>query len=336
MSSSLKVIDEYIHPIHKFYKIMEEGFDYKLPEYTLGLINKISKKVGAPSYIKTPVFNKVQVPKQKGRRRRRKQREDESWSDLNVFKGDSTENKKVDHIDSILTTVYGMLNKITSATYDDVRDNIFSSITTLFSYYETSEDFSIPQEEAQTRIVRNIFDVASQNKLYCELYSRLTKDLTERFSVLMEQYSMEYKARTTNIVTIEYTEDDDDYDKQCEVNRRNDERRCTLKFVCCLMKQGMVEREEIFHIMNQFVDMLEDNMDKVGNKMLCDELSNVIEEFINTIFHDFKEHNGFKCIWEQLVKISEYKVKDHVSLTNKCLFKILDIVEEYEDEIDIE
>ena len=336
MSSSSKVIDEYIHPIHKFYKVMEEGFEYTLPEYTLGLINKISKKVGAPSYIKTPVFNKVQVPKHKGRRRRRKQREDESWNDLNVFKGETTETKKVDHIESILTTVYGMLNKITAATYDDVRDSIFSSITTLFSYYETSEDFSIPQNEAQTRIVKNIFDVASHNKLYCDLYSRLTHDLTERFDTLMEQYRSEYKERTSDIVVVEFCDDDDDYDKQCEINMRNDERRCTLKFICCLMKQGMVDKEEVFHIMNQFVDMLDESIDKEGNKMLCDELSNVIEEFINTVFHDFKEHNGFKCIWEQLVKISEYKVKNHVSLTNKCSFKILDIVEEYEDDIEID
>ena len=36
-------------PVDTFYNVLERGFDYVLPEYTLGLINSISKKVGAPT-----------------------------------------------------------------------------------------------------------------------------------------------------------------------------------------------------------------------------------------------------------------------------------------------
>ena len=70
------------------------------------------------------------------------------------------------------------------------------------------------------------------------------------------------------------------------------------------------------------------------NKELCNELSLIIETIIAIVIEDFKEHNGFKCIWEQLVEISERTTKNYVSLSNKSLFKVLDIVEEYEDIMD--
>ena len=38
--------------------IIFQGFDYSLPESTVKIISEIALQVGAPDYVKTPVFQK--------------------------------------------------------------------------------------------------------------------------------------------------------------------------------------------------------------------------------------------------------------------------------------
>ena len=42
--------------------IIFQGFDYALPEVTMKLISEIALKVGAPDYVRTPVFQKRENP----------------------------------------------------------------------------------------------------------------------------------------------------------------------------------------------------------------------------------------------------------------------------------
>ena len=47
-----------IYDLDYIKNVKEYGFQFTLPEKTLGLINRISRMVGAPSYIKTPIFHR--------------------------------------------------------------------------------------------------------------------------------------------------------------------------------------------------------------------------------------------------------------------------------------
>ena len=125
-----------IIPVDIFYSVLEKGFDYILPEYTINLINSISKKVGAPTYIKTPVFKKNVANKNK---RRKKKSVDNEWVDVRTFKTPTSadENIVVKHEELILSSIKGFMNKLTAATYDDIRDSIFSSIKTLQEYLKS-------------------------------------------------------------------------------------------------------------------------------------------------------------------------------------------------------
>ena len=42
--------------------ILFNGFDYKLPDATLETISNIALQVGAPDYVRTPVFQKRENP----------------------------------------------------------------------------------------------------------------------------------------------------------------------------------------------------------------------------------------------------------------------------------
>ena len=328
-------------PVDTFYNVLERGFDYVLPEYTLGLINSISKKVGAPTYIKTPVFKKNYM--KKNNRRRRKAVEGD-WDESNTFKTGSSggggsavgdenvvETVVVKHEELILTSIKGIMNKLTEATYDDTRDSIFSSVKTLHEYIDTN---GIDADDINTRLINDMLEIISQNKLYTKVYARLMKDFIDEFPVLRETYDTQMKERFVVFENVDISDDCDDYDKQCSVNNENEVRRCVACFMCEMMKVGVVDKEYVFHILNVFVELLDEKMSLEGNKELCNELSNIIETIVNLVIHEFKDHNGFKCIWEQLVEMSERTTKEYVSLTNKSLFKVLDIVEEYEDIMD--
>ena len=47
-----------IYSHQDFQKIIFDGFHFSLPEETIALINELASKVGAPTYVKTPVFKK--------------------------------------------------------------------------------------------------------------------------------------------------------------------------------------------------------------------------------------------------------------------------------------
>ena len=48
-----------MYSLQDFNKISYHGFEVTLPEDVVKEINELVKKVGSPSYIKTPVFQKI-------------------------------------------------------------------------------------------------------------------------------------------------------------------------------------------------------------------------------------------------------------------------------------
>ena len=48
-----------VYSLTTFSKINSTGFDFKIPDETIKTINTLSSQVGSPTYIKTPVFNKI-------------------------------------------------------------------------------------------------------------------------------------------------------------------------------------------------------------------------------------------------------------------------------------
>ena len=66
-----------------------------------------------------------------------------------------------------------MLNKISKATYEKQRDAILAA----FRDYFTSTEEGLVTNENTTRLSKAVFDIASTNKFYSELYADLFKEL---------------------------------------------------------------------------------------------------------------------------------------------------------------
>ena len=101
----------YTYSIKEINNIIDDGFDYTLPEETLKTIEILSQKVGAPSYIKTPNFQKKYYNKNyKKHRNKGTNVTDDEWKSIREFK--KTEIKK-DGDNIYIEKITCLLNKLT-------------------------------------------------------------------------------------------------------------------------------------------------------------------------------------------------------------------------------
>jgi hypothetical protein len=90
------------------------------------------------------------------------------------------------------------------------------------------------------RIANSIFDIASTNKFYSELYAILYKELTGKFPVFKEIIIRFISQYLENIGKIQFIDSNKDYDLYCENNKLNDKRKAMSAFLVNLMKLELI------------------------------------------------------------------------------------------------
>ena len=124
-----------------------------------------------------------------------------------------------------------------------------------------------------------------------------------------------------------YIDPDDDYDGFCDMNENNEKRRSMSQFFINLMKKKVIDNKEIIKIILALHEQSFNYLKEEKNK-------NIVEEFVENIFimlygnKSFFENNEN---WEKIEKdieiIKSAKKSDFPSLTNKIIFRYLDIAE---------
>ena len=138
--------------------IRTNGFDLTLSQETIDIIASISDQVGAPSYIKTPIF-----PKSKTNKKKHISNAPYVSSIINNAEG----------VDKTISHIRAQLNKLSTTNYDNVRDIISENIQLLLDNEATKEEL--------IKVTNFVLETASNNAFYSELYANLYSDLTERF-----------------------------------------------------------------------------------------------------------------------------------------------------------
>lgn len=341
MELNTRVRSEYVYDINMFHRLREEGFDYTLQQTTLDIINRIASKVGAPNYVKTPVFQKkrsrynnntkdsASVSSGGGRRNRRKGKNsarelsNEEWENFRSFEK-TTYQKNREGIDATIAALSGLLNKLTDANYDEIYHEICNQINLV------KDD--IDEEDAK-KLSKHIFDIASTNMFYSKIYAKLYHTLCNTYCQMGTVFHDTYDDIKEIFDNFESCTDDD-YEKLCIINKVNEKRRALVCFVTNVMNEGMIPEENIIKLLEHFITMFKDHMEQDNRETICEELSEVIFNIIKEGFNNLKSVKSFETQWKELVQLSELNTKVYSSLTNKSVFKLMDIVEEYEDEMD--
>ena len=314
-------------------EIVFNGFDYEIPEGVLKQISELAKQVGSPDYVKTPIFkkreNNIVKPEPEHQpnnsiRKKRRNREsiiDEEWTD----NFQTTKIKSNTGIKADFDIIRSFINKMTDKNYTDMRNKIIETIDKM-----VTENTELDLCEIGT----NIFDIASSNRYFSKIYADLYTELSAKFVFIKNNYKENLQRFTDLFKTIEYVDPNDNYNKFCEINKLNEKRKSLAAFYVNLMNGGVIPKLDIILITRNFLAQIVEFISLDNKKNEVDELTETISILYNKkLYHGevYDKINGpDNCnydINELVEKLAKSKVKNYKSLTNKSLFKFMDLVE---------
>jgi hypothetical protein len=320
--------------------IIYQGFNYEVPIETLEIISTLAMQVGSPDYVKTPVFQKRENPlksekiedkdatnvkynnvKKKKGNRATEIVNDEDWEAVRNFQTTKIEAKTGSDGNIDLIRVY--INKITEKNYIDMRNKIIDVVENLESSNSISE---------LNKISTNIFDIASSNRYYSKIYADLYSDLSSKFNFIKLAYEDNLSRFTDLFNNIEYVDPSENYDKFCEINKTNEKRKSLATFYINLMLNGVINKTQIKIITSNLLYNIYTFITEENKKNEVDELTETISILYKKEFYEddngseYEKINGL-TIHEIIEKLAKSKVKDYKSLTNKSVFKFMDLID---------
>ena len=327
------------YTLDDFKRISFDGFDFKLPEETLTIISNLALKVGSPSYVKTPVFQKrdnsiktqtasdssnskeTSIFKKKRGNKGMEIINDDDWETLRTFQTTKIEQKV--GLEAKIDVIRSYLNKLTDKNYLDLRNNIVETVEQIISDSSNREEL--------VRIGTNIFDIASTNRFYSKIYADLYSDLISKYEVMGEIFQKSFGAFLETFNNIEYVDPSVDYDKFCKINKDNEKRKALSSFFINLMINKIIEKEKIVCLMKNLMEQVSMFIVVENKKNEVDELTeNIVLLYKKELFSEEDmedaEIDGL-TIPEFIEKLANSKAKDYLSLTNKSIFKFMDMID---------
>ncbi len=264
------------------------------------------------------------------------------WETILSFQ--KTELKKKEGIELGIDNIRSYLNKLTDKTYATTVSDILKEISELFtaSADNTSEEHNTVA--VMNRIALSIFNTASSNAFYSEIYARLFRDLMAQekeggpYAVFREVFERNLASFMSLFETIEYCDPKKNYDKFCDINKANEKRKAMSLFIVNLMKFGIVEKTQVIALMRQIQELMYTNMRVEGKTNEVDELAENLYIMVKhshasftataTATADTEISESFKTRVDQITEISKLKLKSKPSITNKTIFRHLDMLDE--------
>ena len=285
------------------------GFDYALPDIVKNIINRLAEKVGSPDYIKTPIFKKRKDFGQQ-------QDDGNDWASIRSFNKTVVVEEERNENEVVISEMKKQLNKLTNDNYDVIRDKIFEILY--------NHDVN---NKCMDEINEVIFAISSGNAFFANVYARFMKDMIGKYESMREVFENHLNGVMSRFDSVRCGNPDENYDEFCRINKENDERRALVGFFVQLCIIGMVHVDKIVDIFYKLYDMVDkERMNKAS--------MNKIEEVVTTIFglvsgsmSFIKSHEKYSDIVEKVSAIANINKKSNPGLSNKSIFKMLDLVD---------
>ena len=320
------------YSLEQIQDIIFNGFDYSIPDNVMEKISNLAMQVGSPDYVKTPVFKKRENPLKTGqdvsvsivkdkdtiKKRRNNKSMEEDWDAVKSFQTTKFEDKT--GLDGDFDTIRAMINKMTDKNCVDIKSKIVEIIEKLV-LENTDTDLSI--------IGANIFEIASSNRYYSKIYAELYAELSSRFQFIKIKYQENFDNFSELFNNIEYVDSNVNYDKFCENNKKNEKRKSLASFYINLMNCGVISKSEIIIITRNLLAKIYEYLSLDNKKNEIEELTENLAILYNKSLYENEMYDLIDGLTINgiIEKIANSKVKDYKSLTNKALFKFMDLID---------
>ena len=251
----------------------------------------------------------------------------ESWERTPIFK--STKMEKKEGVEKMMNNIRICLNKISNKNYDTQKETILKHISDIIEKDDSSVSSTDDEnpEDDMNKIANAVFDIASTNKFYSELYATLYKDLIQNyplFQKIIPNFIDKYKC---SLNAIEVIDPNTDYDKYCENNKLNDKRKAMSAFIINLMKKGILEKDFVIELIGHLQQMITTYVDVGENVGIVDEITENIFIFVTMSASDISMIDGWSTILDHIVMCSKLKSKEHPGISSRCVFKYMDVLD---------
>ena len=324
--------------LNDFNNLLFTGFNYELPAETIRIISELSLEVGSPDYVKTPIFQKRENPMRaeisaddatasgggggfkKKRGNKNMEISDGDWETIRSFQTTKIEERA--GIEGEIDNIRSYLNKITDKNYNDNRDKIMDIIGNIIT----------GSQENIISVSSAIFDIASTNRFYSKLYADLYTDIIKKYPVMRDSFEESLSSFSELFKTIEYVDSNVDYGGFCKMNKDNEKRKALGMFFVNLSLNGVISTLTILNITRNLLSQIFNYITEDNKKNEVDELTENVALFYKKEFYENEDKPEYELIkgnsiTEVIEIIAHSKVKDYKSLTNKTIFKFMDMID---------
>ena len=320
--------------LKQFSDISYSGFHFEIPEDTLNMINYLCIQVGS-STISSNVFTKIasNTPiSEEGIKNRKKKGNksmevsSEEWENIRTFQTTKMEQKT--GVESDINEIRLYLNKLTDKTFLDMKDKIIAKINCICETCTSQEDI--------VKLGHVLYDMCSTNKFYSKIFAVLFAELASMYSWLKDIFKENYKQIMLLYNDIQYIDSDKDYDGFCEMNKKNEKRRAITTFYMNLALNEFIEKEEIVKMLRDILKSIMNMIHIPDKKNEVDELTEIVsilfnKEMVNDVDYDADDPEEYYVLDQSIIDViswlAQNKAKDYPSLSNKAIFKYMDLVE---------
>ena len=177
-----------------------------------------------------------------------------------------------------------------------------------------------------------IFDIASTNRFYSKLYADLYTDIIKKYPVMRDSFEESLSSFSELFKTIEYVDSNLDYGGFCKMNKDNEKRKALGMFFVNLSLNGIISTLTILNITRNLLSQIFSYITEDNKKNEVDELTENVALFYKKEFYENEDKPEYELIKGHNITaiieiIAHSKVKDYKSLTNKTIFKFMDMID---------
>lgn len=222
-----------------------------------------------------------------------------------------------DEKEKVMSKLKISLNKLNAQNFEKEKENILETIKLL---KEGDVEFS---EE-----LINIFvNTAMANPLYAKFYVSMLVELCQNEEIINNSFTKRdfinmYK---DSLMTINYVDSNEDFNKHCLMNKENDRRKGLYMFIVELVKHEIYDENNLEELFDYQLELLENNETDKSMVQINEEVVENMNLLFTFALDIVKEQEYFENIKEKVQKCKEKR--ECIGISKRVLFKFMDMMD---------
>lgn len=299
-----------VYPIEYFKNFSLNNNNITLPLDIQNIISELTELVSAPEYNKSPEFSLDKYKKKK--------RNDSHYID-NISFTRTVINKK-EGINKEIDNSRILLNKLTKTNLSSITESIKEQLDIIIINYS---------DEDCINYANSLFSIFINNSMFTSLYALLLKEintysfinttLNNKVNTFLDYYKEIHSKDLIINLTI------DEISKQ---NKLLDQHKSCALLYSYLLINDIIDKSIILNYINQLLNIFFELTNIADKKIYVEEICEIIFIFVKYCKDILKKEEEWEEIENNINYIANMKYNQRLSITNKVIFKFMDLKDE--------